>query len=248
MKLPAFMPWIAPAVFIGVFSSAHASTLYDFTSGGTPYTPVGTSYGNALDFGDMTATGWGTTGVPHNYNSLLDTAQIWQWPTGLGVCNRSEGTVGGGCSVFSEHQVDNVGDDDYVLFAFDQAVQFDQIIIDPYFTTDRDVSYWIGNVASFDLTGLDPVALDPPGTTAFGDPINVSFGFGNDPVSVNLGGASGNALLFAARADPGNWHDNDYFKIASLEVTATVIPVPAAVWLFGSGLIGLIGVMRRRKV
>ena len=27
----------------------------------------------------------------------------------------------------------------------------------------------------------------------------------------------------------------------------TVVPVPAAVWLFGSGLIGLIGIARRKK-
>ena len=27
----------------------------------------------------------------------------------------------------------------------------------------------------------------------------------------------------------------------------TVVPVPAAVWLFGSGLLGLIGVARRKK-
>lgn len=30
-------------------------------------------------------------------------------------------------------------------------------------------------------------------------------------------------------------------------VNTTVVPVPAAVWLFGSGLIGLIGVARRKK-
>ena len=29
---------------------------------------------------------------------------------------------------------------------------------------------------------------------------------------------------------------------------ATYVPVPAAVWLFASGLLGLIGVSRRRKV
>ena len=32
------------------------------------------------------------------------------------------------------------------------------------------------------------------------------------------------------------------------DVSATVVPVPAAVWLFGSGLIGLIGIARRRRV
>lgn len=31
------------------------------------------------------------------------------------------------------------------------------------------------------------------------------------------------------------------------DLTVTAIPVPAAVWLFGSGLIGLVGVARRRK-
>jgi hypothetical protein len=29
--------------------------------------------------------------------------------------------------------------------------------------------------------------------------------------------------------------------------TSTVVPVPAAAWLFGSGLLGLIGMARRRK-
>ncbi len=32
-----------------------------------------------------------------------------------------------------------------------------------------------------------------------------------------------------------------------LEGTMTVVPVPAAVWLFGSGLLGLVGVARRKK-
>lgn len=33
----------------------------------------------------------------------------------------------------------------------------------------------------------------------------------------------------------------------NVSVTVEAIPVPAAVWLFGSGLIGLIGIARRRK-
>ena len=38
-----------------------------------------------------------------------------------------------------------------------------------------------------------------------------------------------------------------FWDDASLTATPQVVPVPAAVWLFGSGLIGLIGVARRRK-
>lgn len=40
---------------------------------------------------------------------------------------------------------------------------------------------------------------------------------------------------------------NDRFFIDNLSAD-TVVPVPAAVWLFGSGLIGLIGFARRNKV
>ena len=34
---------------------------------------------------------------------------------------------------------------------------------------------------------------------------------------------------------------------ANFNFTAPAVPVPAAVWLFGSGLLGLVGVARRRK-
>jgi hypothetical protein len=36
------------------------------------------------------------------------------------------------------------------------------------------------------------------------------------------------------------------FNIDNIGVTATVVPVPAAVWLFGSGLLGLAGIVRKR--
>ena len=37
------------------------------------------------------------------------------------------------------------------------------------------------------------------------------------------------------------------FVGCSADCTPPPIPVPAAVWLFGSGLLGLVGVARRRK-
>ena len=42
--------------------------------------------------------------------------------------------------------------------------------------------------------------------------------------------------------------DGDYTDFVVLIESITPVPVPAAVWLFGSGLLGLIGVARRKKV
>ncbi len=45
------------------------------------------------------------------------------------------------------------------------------------------------------------------------------------------------------------YHTNGAANTFSLDEfgTASVVPVPAAVWLFGSGLLGLIGISRRKK-
>lgn len=57
--------------------------------------------------------------------------------------------------------------------------------------------------------------------------------------------------------DTGTWYHTDkasYQNVKSGEVAMIIygdvssVPVPAAVWLFGSGLIGLIGFARRKKV
>ena len=45
----------------------------------------------------------------------------------------------------------------------------------------------------------------------------------------------------------GSWDDTRINTgVGSALVRTSVVPVPAAVWLFGSGLIGLIGVARRK--
>jgi hypothetical protein len=45
----------------------------------------------------------------------------------------------------------------------------------------------------------------------------------------------------------GSIYDVHFADGSLLQVDVQVIPVPAAVWLFGSGLIGLVGLARRKK-
>lgn len=45
----------------------------------------------------------------------------------------------------------------------------------------------------------------------------------------------------------GNDSNRARLFVGSFGQATSVVPVPAAVWLFGSGLIGLIGIARRKK-
>lgn len=48
----------------------------------------------------------------------------------------------------------------------------------------------------------------------------------------------------------GNFHSRESLTgtIPSLDINfTTAVPIPAAIWLFGSGLVGLIGISRRKK-
>ena len=228
---------VAWAVFLGLALStaSNATTVYDLRGGGDPAAEIGSGFGNMLDFGDFTVTAWGATDGSSN---LLDTAEVERWSTGLGSCNQQEGTD---CSS-PAHQVDNFGPDDYILFTFDQLVTFDSIEIDPWGTWDRDVTYWIADISlPPTVLGLDPVDLNN-GSTAFGAATSVNNSESSAPVTISLGGGVGNVLLFAANTISDQ---DDRFKIATL--TTSPIPVPPAVWLFGSGLIGLVGIARRKR-
>ena len=47
--------------------------------------------------------------------------------------------------------------------------------------------------------------------------------------------------------DPGMLITSGIFSGASIMLDTNPVPVPAAIWLFGSGLLGLIGVAKRKK-
>jgi len=68
--------------------------------------------------------------------------------------------------------------------------------------------------------------------------------------TINSGFAAGiNTLDFLVLNDPNNFGLNPTgLRVEFLSATASPVPVPVAAWLFGSGLMGLAAVARRKRV
>jgi len=103
---------------------------------------------------------------------------------------------------------------------------------------------------TFSWTGTNPtlLAADTAGMGNVGD----FFSFGAD-----TDGSAGSGDLMAGAIFTVNFSDGSsaFASLANTcgaqcsvaSVSTTVVPVPAAVWLFGSGLLGLAGIARRRR-
>lgn len=88
-----------------------------------------------------------------------------------------------------------------------------------------------------DAGTLDVLWVNQDGLTAGGNDYNVAFRWSHDITS-----AEDPSLAFTSFS--ARWVLEG---VATVEGTTNPVPVPAAVWLFGSGLAGIAGVARRRK-
>lgn len=242
---------IALVAGLGVATAGAAEITFDFqASGGTT---SGSGYGNTRSYtvGGVTVTvsAWGVTGAS---NTQFRTAQLGWWSgAGLGICGRNEGT---GCSS-PEHQVDNSGAREYVLFRFSQAIDPTRVSIDPYGTYDRDIEYFIGTATSSALGGLAPTSASL-GTIGLGTRFTDLSTASNDGRFVAIEGGMVTALLIGAGPLNSGGFDNiiDRFKIETLTIQtgpsgapdpSGSVPVPASLVLLGGALAGL-GTLRRR--
>ena len=211
---------------------------WDFRSGQTSGSQVGSGFGNVWTFTvsgiQVTVTSWSQTGSC----GAFQTAQTGRWDTGLGVCTRNESA---GCGSPS-HQVDNVGTPDFLLIQFSSPYRPTSITIDPFGSYDRDVSYWTGNTASgLDLGGKTLADLAALG---FGSRLDSDNSASDRPLTIDLTSGAVNSLLISARA--GSSDADDYFKVRDLTGVAAV-PEPGTFLLVGSGLLGL-GMGARRRM
>lgn len=241
----AFRNVLTTILLMMACQAASAST-WTFASGGTYYSTSGSSYGNQLTFFQGVETlrvqAWANTATSPSYG--FETAFIQRFSSGLGVCNRGEGSISSCINSSVNHQVDNVGQQDLVLFLFDSPQAMQLLTIDPYGVWDRDVSFWVGNVApNLTLSGSTFAHL---GSLGFGSQVNSLNSASDAALTISLGGYMGNALLvgglYPADSTP------DRFKLRSLTTTSgatSVVPLPAGVWLLGPAL-GLLAGLRRR--
>ena len=88
------------------------------------------------------------------------------------------------------------------------------------------------------------------GSTANIDVINVWNVSGSTYTSTDVAAGAGsgaNTPITAPDGIPGLVMIDGAFPGFSANFDFVAVPVPAAVWLFGSGLLGLVGVARRRR-
>lgn len=106
-------------------------------------------------------------------------------------------------------------------------------------------------------THVGIVWTDGGGTTTFEAFDSNGISLGNiGPVSIATSGVSGQTdedRFFGATNPNGVAsffisNSSGGIEVDHLQYGGAVIPIPAAAWLFGSGLIGLIGIARRKKV
>jgi hypothetical protein len=235
------------AVAAAMAAPASASVTISFAGGSSP--TDGTD-GNIRTFSNggitVQASGWSYQG------STLENAYLGRYSAGLGVTNNSEGNGGSNNS----HTADNVGQSDFILLIFDQAVNISSAVLRPFDVsqTQNDNDAWVSyaNLAGL-FTSPSPTAV-PLNSSLWAllnaNDWNVS-GNMTSPYSTSLNstGLYGNAWLIGA-ANPNPDYRDDGFKLSSIVVNPSPsVPEPAtwAMILMGFGAAGY-SMRRTRKI
>ena len=116
-----------------------------------------------------------------------------------------------------------------------------------------------GRVNSYPMNpGRDPIAIDTTGWYTFqhrfyndGGVLAVDLSiFDSSSSLIHMWTLSASDAIADVGGNRYGWFANNEFGLLAIDNTSlstSAVPVPAAVWLFGSGLLGLVGISRRKK-
>ena len=166
---------------------------------------------------------------------------------GLGVCSEGQSacdTGGGDVNELSNQ----LGYQEVILLDKGGNASWVSLWVSSLDNSEVGTLYWgnsnnidtllAGNHFSYDTTDF--------GTSVEGDILTLSAASGFNAMAQYVlftpGGGIAPATLCISSCTPPA--DNDYLVWKG---TVNAVPVPAAVWLFGSGLLGLVGIARRKK-
>ena len=223
-----------------------------------PTTSSAVPFGNSLIFNNaggiagltLKITGWGRTGAPSG--TTFQTAQVRNFNGGgLGTCDQLEGL---NCSS-ANHTVDNVGNLNFIMFQFSQAVNITNVNVNAYGTNkDADATYFLGNTFqnSYNLSGKTlTTILKPTGEFFGGVNSNVTEGQNNYNHVIGAPLGSINTLLFGGSVSTTDV--DDYFKVRSITFTVdptggtgNPVPEPTTYLTLGAALLAF-GAYRRNK-
>lgn len=138
----------------------------------------------------------------------------------------------------------------YVDLAFDQAVaDATGMDLKIFFVGSRAHSFQLGLFGTGGLSALRPysiaagVGYTGNNTSAWGDPINAMQIDLADFTGFNLSSINGVRIVVGDGYDLANSAVPSF--VGAYSVAA--VPIPATLWLFGSGLVGLAGLLRRKR-
>ncbi len=217
------------AVFALVLSSAaaQAATIdFDFTGNGglaTSYSFTDAGSGVSVTATAASFNNSGTVTTNSNY-------RVGQYSLGLGMTRHWS----------DSHQVDGGAGNDLIVFDFNRKITIESVSFTHVDSNDQFSFFFDGTGSGLSIEGTNFDIDITPGTW--------SWGIGSD--GTHTFDETWTGTLFGIGAHDPHWQDwsRDDFKISGMSVS--VVPLPAALPLYGAGMavLGFIGWRRKKRL